>query len=56
MVEEAKSSLESNPIPGRDAQRGQTKSCVHQEPDTLQSLNQTTFECLSVSCRGMDQQ
>ena len=29
----AKSHLESNPIPTRDAQRAQTKPCVHQDPE-----------------------
>ena len=38
-VEEAKSHLESNPIPARDALRAQTKTCVHQE--TPQRLGQT---------------
>ena len=51
--------LESNPIPTRDAQRAQTKPCVHQE--TPQRLNQTwlwVFECLlqryrsAVACQG----
>ena len=39
--------LESNRIPARDAQRGQTKPCAHQEMP--QRLNQTClwmFECL----------
>ena len=43
----AKSRLESNPIPARDAWRAQTKSCVYQE--TPQRLSQTClwgFECL----------
>ena len=31
MVGGAQSHLESNPIPARDAQRAQTKPCVHQE-------------------------
>ena len=53
----AKSRLESNPIPARDAWRAQTKSCVYQE--TPQRLSQTClwgFECLlwrfrsAVSC------
>ena len=38
-VAEVKSHLESNPIPTRDAQRAQTKSCAHQE--TPQRLSQT---------------
>ena len=47
MVGGAKLHLESNPIPARDAQRAQTKSCAHQE--TPQRLSQTclwVFECL----------
>ena len=49
MVGEAKSSLESNAIPVRDAQRAQTDPCVYQDPETPQRLNQTcrwVFECL----------
>ena len=34
----AKSCLESNPIPTRDAQRTQTKLCAHQNPETPQRL------------------
>ena len=34
MVGLAKSHLESNPIPTRDVRRAQTKSCVHQDPET----------------------
>ena len=56
MVGGAKSHLESNPISTSNAQRAQTESCVHQKPDTPQRLNQTAFECLSVSCRSMGQQ
>ena len=36
MVGEVKSCLESNLIPTRDAQRAQTKPCVHQDPGTPQ--------------------
>ena len=39
MVGGEKSCLESNPIPARDAQRTQTKPCVHQE--TPQRLSKT---------------
>ena len=49
MVREAKSSLESNAIPVRDAQRAQTEPCAHQDPETQQRLSQTchlVFECL----------
>ena len=53
MVGGAKSCLESNPIPVRDAERAQTKSCAHQDPETPQRLSQT---CIWVSCRGMSQQ
>ena len=35
-VGEAKSCLESNLIPTREAQRAQTKPCVHQDPGTPQ--------------------
>ena len=41
--------LESNTIPTRDAQRAQTKFCVHQDPETPQRLIQKclwVFECL----------
>ena len=41
-----KMALESNPIPARDAQRAQKKPCVHQDPETPQSLSQPMFECL----------
>ena len=40
-VEGAKSHLESNPIPARDAQRAQTKPYVPQDPETPQRLSQT---------------
>ena len=46
-VGRVKLNLESNPIPVRDAQRTQTKPCVHQE--TPQRLSQTwlwVFKCL----------
>ena len=33
--------LESNPIPARDAQRAQTKTCALQDPETPQRLSQT---------------
>ena len=49
MVGGAKSHLESNPIPARDARRPQTKLCVHQDPEAPQRLSQTclsVFECL----------
>ena len=48
MVEGAKSCLESNSIPTRDAQRAQTPG-----PPTPQRLSQN---CFSVSCRGTGQQ
>ena len=41
MVGGAKSHLESNPIPTRDAQRAQTKPCVQQGPETSQRVSQT---------------
>ena len=56
MVGGAKSCLESNAIPTRDAQRAQTKPCVHQDPETPQRLNQTCLECMCVSFRGTGQQ
>ena len=49
MIGGAKSCLESNPIPSRDIWRAQTKPCVHQDPETPQTLSQTclwVFECL----------
>ena len=42
-VGRVKSHLESNPIPDRDAQRAQTKPCMHQDPETPQRLSQTCF-------------
>ena len=36
-----KSHLESNPIPTRDAQKVQTKPCVHRDPEIPQRLSQT---------------
>ena len=56
MVGGAKSCLESNTIPTRDAQRAHTKPCVHQDPETPQRLSQTCLECLSVSFGGTGQQ
>ena len=56
MVGGAKSCLESNTIPTRDAQRAHTKPCVHQDPETPQRLSQNCLECLSVSFRGTGQQ
>ena len=59
MVGRAKSHLESNPIPARDAQSIQTKPCEYETPET-QRLSQTyvwVFECLlwrygsAVACR-----
>ena len=47
---------ESNPIPTRDAWKAQTKSCVHQDPETLKRLSQTCLFVLSVSCGCMGQQ
>ena len=35
-VEGVKQCLELNPIPTTDAQRAQTKACVHQDPETPQ--------------------
>ena len=40
MVGGAKSCLESNLIPVRDARRAQTKPCVHQDQGTPQRLSQ----------------
>ena len=56
MVGGAKPCLESNAIPTRDAQRAQTKPCVHQDPETPQRLSQTCLDCMSVSFRGTGQQ
>ena len=41
MVRGVKSHVESNPICTRDAQRAQTKPCVHQDPEAPQTLSQT---------------
>ena len=44
-----KACLESNSIPAREAQKAQTKPCVHQDPETPQRLSQTclwVFDCL----------
>ena len=45
--------LESNYIHAREAQRAQTKPCVHQDPETSQT---EPGLCLRVSCRGTGQQ
>ena len=47
-----KQHLETNTIPARDAQRVQTKPCVHQDPETPQRLTRPVW----VSCTGMSQQ
>ena len=49
----AKSCLKSNPIPTRDAQRTQTKLCVHQDPGTIQETEPylPLSECLLQSHR-----
>ena len=53
MVGGAKSRLESNPIPARDAQRAQTNLVCTK----IQRRHETEPElCLSVSCRGICQQ
>ena len=44
MVGGVKQHLETNPIPARDAQRVQTKPCVHQDPHTPQRLTRPVFE------------
>ena len=54
MVGGAKSHLESNSIPTRDAQRARTNPCAHQE--THRDWARPAFECLSASCGGMGQQ
>ena len=48
MVEGAKSHLKSNPMPTRDAQRVQTNSCVHQDPETPQRLSQNSVRVCPV--------
>ena len=45
MVGRAKLHLELNPIPARDAWRAQTKTCVHQDPETP-LLSQTSLSRL----------
>ena len=66
MVGEAKSHVETNPLPARDTQRAQTNPCVPQDPGTPQRISQTCLwvcECLlwrhgsAVAChrdRGSD--
>ena len=50
----AKLHLEYNPIPTRDAQRAQTKPCVHQNSETSPETEPELF--LNVSCGGRGQQ
>ena len=45
MVGGAKSHLESNPIPTRDARRAQTKPCAHQDPGAPQETEPDLLEC-----------
>ena len=49
MVSGAKSLLESNPMPNRDAQRAQ-KACAHKDAETSQTLRQN---CVWVSPEGV---
>ena len=61
MVGGVKSCLESNLRPTRDAQRAQTKLCVHQGPGKgtvtpTRDWARPAVECLSVFCRDMGQQ
>ena len=56
MVGGEKLYLKSNPIPARDAQGAQTKTCAHQDSEAPQRLSRPAFECLSVFCGGMGQQ
>ena len=53
----AKLTLESNPIPTRDAQRAQTKPCVHQDPgipqDTEPDLPLSVLVSLAESRAGV---
>ena len=61
MVGEAKSRLESDPRPARDAQRAQTKPCAHPDPEkgavtSARDGVRPAFECLSVSSGGTGQQ
>ena len=53
MVGGAKSCLESNPIPARDAQRTETNLCAPRLRDPTET---ETELCLSVSCGGTGQQ
>ena len=53
MVGEAKSRLESNPIPTRDAQRAQINLVSTRTQDPTETEPEL---CFSVSCRGTDQQ
>ena len=54
-VEGAKSHLESNPRPTRDARRAQTKPCAHTRRPH-RDWDRPAFECFYVSCGGMGQQ
>ena len=54
MVGEAKSHLESNPIPTRDAWSAQKKALCTSGP--RDSTETETELCLSVPCRGTGQQ
>ena len=56
MVGGAKSCLESNPIPTRDAQRAEAKPCVYQDPGTPQETEPDLPLSVNVSCKGMGQQ
>ena len=61
MVGGVKSHLESNPIPGRDAQMAQTKPCAHLDPgerssDPTKDWPRLARECPGVSEAGEGQQ
>ena len=53
MVGGAKSCLESNPIPARDAQRAQTETCVHQDPGERSSGPVRDRARLDCECPGV---
>ena len=52
MVRRAKSCLESNPTPTRNAWRAQTKLYCTRTQRSHRDWVRPTFECLSVSCGG----
>ena len=61
MVRGVWSYIKSSLIPTRDPWRAHTKPCAHRDPakgavTPTRNWARPAFECLRVSCRGMDQQ